>query len=172
MKYFDFYELPITFALDEQKLRKQFLLKSKQYHPDFYTLESEEKQEEILALSSLNNEAYKVLKNEDKRLKYILEQRGMIGESAKNKMTQDFLMEMMDINEKVMDLQFDFDEKSHQEIIILVQQKEFSLKEALQPLLLNYDNNNSSEKILNQIKDLYLEKCYLLRLKENIAKLS
>ena len=46
MNYFEFYKIPIAFFLDEKALKKQFYKLSKQYHPDFYTLESEEKQAE------------------------------------------------------------------------------------------------------------------------------
>ncbi len=171
MKYFDFYELPVSFVLDKAKLRRLFLLKSRAYHPDFHSLESAERQEEILILSTLNNEAYKVLNEEDKRLQYILEQKGLIGEQTQNKMPQGFLMEMMDINEQVMDLQFDFDSQKHQIIIDEVAKREADLENNAQSLLQNYDDDKPDRSLLHQIRDYYLEKRYLLRLKENVAKL-
>lgn len=172
MNYFDFYDLPIAFELDEGALRKLFLKKSKQYHPDFYTLESDEKQEEILALSTLNNEAYKVLLNRDKRIKYVLEQKGLLGDTANNKMSPAFLMEMMDINEKVMDLQFDFDAVAYQKIVDEVNQEEETLEKQIAPLLANYEAGSATENDnLKQILDFYLQKRYLRRLKQNLEKL-
>ncbi|HRD80271.1 MAG TPA: Fe-S protein assembly co-chaperone HscB, partial [Saprospiraceae bacterium] len=61
MNYFEFFRLPLSFQLDEEALRKAFYANSKKYHPDFYTLESEEKQTEILELSTINNQAYHTL---------------------------------------------------------------------------------------------------------------
>ncbi len=54
MQYFDLYDLPISFLLDVKALKKKFYQLSKQFHPDFFTLESEEKQAEILELSTDN----------------------------------------------------------------------------------------------------------------------
>ena len=171
MEYFSFYDLPVSFVLDKKKLRRLFLLKSKEYHPDFYTLESEEKQAEILALSTLNNEAYKVLSDEEKRLKYILTQKGLIGEGIKNTMPPSFLMETMDINEQIMELQFDFDAQKHQQLLAIVAQKETDLDTRGQQLFANFGEINQEEqKKLEEIRDYYLQKRYLLRLKENIAQ--
>ena len=172
MEYFDFYELPVTFLLDKKKLRRLFLLKSKAYHPDFYTLESEEKQAEILALSTLNNEAYKILSDDEKRLKYILTQKGMIGEGVKNTMPPAFLMETMEINEQIMEMQFDFDAKRYQELLRVVEAKEVALEARGEQILADYSEiNDVEQKKLVEIRDYYLQKRYLLRLKENIAQL-
>jgi len=109
MNYFEFYEIPVSFGVDAEGLRKRFYALSKQYHPDFYTLESEEKQAEILQLSTLNNEAYKTLRDEDQRMKYVLALQGVLGEEGSNKLPPAFLMEMMELNEGLMELDFDPD---------------------------------------------------------------
>ncbi|NJN78060.1 MAG: DnaJ domain-containing protein [Saprospiraceae bacterium] len=79
--------------LNEKALKKKFYQLSKQFHPDFYTLESEEKQAEILELSTINNDAYKTLSDFDKRMEYILKEKGVYAEEGQNKVPQDFLME-------------------------------------------------------------------------------
>ncbi len=76
MNFFEFYNIPIAFKLDEAALKKTFYANSKKYHPDFHTLESEDKQDEILELSTINTEAYKILSDFDKRMKYILDLKG------------------------------------------------------------------------------------------------
>ena len=171
MKYFEFFDIPVAFLIDEGNLRKQFLLKSKQYHPDFYTLESEEKQAEILELSTLNNEAYKVLNDADKRMKYILEEKHLISEKVKNQMPPEFLMEMMEVNEEVMELQFDFDADKYQKILKEVQQKEDEMLQAIQPILESYTETEEVTDDLKKVRDYYLKKRYILRLKDNIAKI-
>jgi len=96
MTLFEFYNIPITFIPDEAALRKTFYANSKKYHPDFYTLASQEEQEKALELSTLNNEAFKILSDQDRRMKYILELKGVMGEEGQNNIPQDFLMEMME----------------------------------------------------------------------------
>ena len=171
MNYFEFYKIPIAFFLEEKALKKQFYKLSKQYHPDFYTLESEEKQAEVLELSTLNNEAYKTLSNFDKRMKYILELKGALAEEGKNKIPQLFLMEMMDINEALMELEFDFEEEAFKKTKAEVAAKETALLNEIEPVLRAFDSNPEKfNQNLNQIKGHYLKKRYLLRLQENLAK--
>lgn len=171
MNYFEFYDLPIAFNLDPEVLRRQFLKLSKKYHPDFYTLESEEKQEEILALSTTNNEAYKLLKDSEKRIKYILELKGLLGKEIKPELPQSFLLEMMDINERVMDLQFDYDKAAHQAIQKEVEAKEAELLERIHPVFDGYNDATATTEQLEKVKDYYLQNRYLKRLKENMEKI-
>ncbi|MBK9492630.1 MAG: co-chaperone Hsc20 [Haliscomenobacter sp.] len=168
MKFFDFFELPISFILDEADLRKRFLSNSKRYHPDFYTLESDAKQAEILQLSSLNNEAYRTLGDFDQRMKYILEEKGLLVE-GQNEIPQIFLMEMMDINEQLMELEFDFDEPIFTAVKQAVETKELELEAEIKPILQGYVEETASPEELNLIKIFYLKKRYLLRIKENLS---
>ena len=170
MNYFEFFEIPVSFNLDEAKLKKAFYANSKKFHPDFFTLESEEKQMEVLELSTLNNNAYKTLSDFDKRMKYILDYKGILGEEGKNKLPQEFLMEMMDINENLMELEFDFDQNNFDKVQNDLKVLESNLLKEVNPHLENYDDNESNEEELNSIKNYFLKKRYLLRIKENLNK--
>ena len=170
MNYFEFYKIPISFVVDAAALKKQFYQYSKEYHPDFYTLESAEKQAEILHLSTLNNEAYQTLKDFDRRMKYVLELKQVLGEEGKNKIPQDFLMEMMEINEEVMELQFDFDQQVYDKAVDKMKSMESDLYNTVQPLIENFDEAKTSENDWEQIKEYYLKKRYLLRLQSNLEK--
>ena len=44
--------MEISFLIDEKATKRKFYKLSKQFHPDFYTLESEEKQAEILEFNT------------------------------------------------------------------------------------------------------------------------
>ena len=160
----------MSFLLDEAELKRAFYKNSKKYHPDFYTLESEEKQMEVLELSTLNNEGYKTLLDFDKRMKYILEQKGVLGEEGKNKLPQDFLMEMMDINENLMELEFDFDKKKYTQVQKELKSLEDNLLQNVQPYLENYNDSASNQDELEEIKNYFLKKRYLLRIHENLNK--
>lgn len=171
VNYFEFYNLPICFELDETTLRQLFLKKSKQYHPDFYTLESADKQSEILELSTLNNEAYKVLQDSDKRLQYVLELKGLLEAPKHNALPQHFLMEMMEINEQVMELQFDYDAAVHQQLKQNLTTAKSNLRATVQTLLEQYEDKTATKQDLLAIREYYYKNQYIKRLEENINSL-
>ncbi len=170
MNFFEFYDLPISFILDNGALKRLFYTRSRAYHPDYFTLESAEKQAEILELSTLNTQAYKTLSNLDKRMHYILELKGILAEEGKNKIPQDFLADMMDINEAIMELEFDFDSESYQKVLTEVESIENELLKTLSPLLECYSDTEGGMETLEKIKKIYLKKRYLLRIRENLSK--
>lgn len=170
MNYFEFYKIPVSFSVDAEALRKRFYALSKEYHPDFYTLESEEKQAEILRLSTLNNEAYEILRDSDRRMKYVLTLREALGEEGSNKLPPDFLMEMMDLNEGLMELEFDPDPTAVANIREQLEKKEADLQQEVTPLLNRFDADPTTNEGLDGVVDYYLKKRYLLRIRENLGK--
>ncbi len=170
MNYFEFYNLPLTFFPDPAALKKTWLENSKKYHPDFHTLASGEQQAEALELSSLNNLAYKTLSDFERRMKYILELKGALKEEGKNQIPQDFLLEVMDINESLMDLEFDFYEQRFLETAATVKALEQELFGQVEPFLRNFDEASSSPTDLEPVKNFFLKKRYLLRILENLNK--
>ena len=169
MNYFELYNIPMTFKVDAAGLKKQFYANSKKYHPDFFATESDEKQAEILELSTLNNKAYKVLKNADARMKYILDEKGVYGKEGENKLPQEFLMEMMDINEVIMDLQFDPDEAKTAQAKAQIKSFEDELEASIAKALAN-ENAVEDDASLAIARDFYLKKKYLKRIYENLDK--
>lgn len=170
MNYFEFYDIPVSFKIDAAALKKLFYAYSRKYHPDFHTLENADKQAEILELSTLNTEAYKTLSDFDKRMKYVLDLKGTMGAEGENKLPQDFLMDMMDINETIMSLKFDFDESEYQKTLTTIQNIENQLFELIEPVINSFDDSISSQEDLEKIKIFYLKKRYLLRIRENLSK--
>jgi molecular chaperone HscB len=170
MNYFEFFELQPAFSIDEDALKIKFYANSKKYHPDFYTLESVEKQAEVMQLAVSNNKAYKILSNFESRLKYILELEEYLGEEGSNKLPQSFLMEMMDFNEKVMELQFDFDQTTFETCKKELEELKVNFLAEVQPDLDNYQFKNTSSESLENIKLFYLKNRYLLRIQESLLK--
>ncbi|MCJ8209774.1 Fe-S protein assembly co-chaperone HscB [Mucilaginibacter sp. RS28] len=167
INYFEFYNIPESFTIDEVALKKQFYALSKEYHPDFYANEGEERQQEILELSTINNKAYQTLADPNKRLAYILKQHNLLEEGAKPQLPADFLMEMMDLNERLMEVD-DAEQLAgiRGEVLIF----ENDLNSALEKLTADYQelNDTAKESRLNQIADIYYRQKYLLRIKESL----
>ncbi len=170
MNYFDFFNLPVSFFLDEEDLKRRFYQNSKRFHPDFFTLDSPEKQSEILELSTLNNQAYRTLSDFDKRMEYILQLKGIFAEEGKNQIPQDFLVEMMDVNEALMELEFDFDPVVFENARKNVQNMETELLETIRPTLENYRHETATNEELTAVRDYFFKKRYLLRFFQNLDR--
>jgi molecular chaperone HscB len=167
MNYFDFYSIPESFNPDQAILKKKFYQFSKQYHPDFYANEDDAKQQEILELSTLNNKAYQTLSDPAKRLEYVLRLHDLVSEGAKPQLPADFLMEMMDINERLMEVD-DADQLGH--ITAEVLAIEGDIVESLLALITDYEqlDDTAKESRLNDIANIYFKQKYLLRIKESL----
>jgi molecular chaperone HscB len=168
MNYFDFYGVPESFKLDEALIKRKFYELSKQYHPDFYVNEDEITQREILELSTLNNKAYQTLSNPAKRLEYILKLHDLVSEGAKPQLPADFLMEMMDINERLMEADSVAELGAITAEVLAV---ESDMNEELEKLTEGYTHldDTAKESRLNDIAGIYYRQKYLLRIKESLA---
>ena len=167
INYFDFYAIPESFDPDAASLKKKFYELSKEYHPDFYANEGDEKQQEILELSTINNKAYQALSDPNKRLEYILREHNLVEDGAKPQLPGDFLMEMMDINERLMEVD-DKDELANltNEVLAI----EGDLNDELSTLTAGYEqlDDKAKESKLNDIANIYFRQKYLLRIKESL----
>jgi molecular chaperone HscB len=172
--YFEFYGLPVSFNPDTALVKQKFYEFSRKYHPDFYINESEEKQAEVLEMSTVNNKAYQVLSDPEKRLPYILALKGQLAEGEQYVLPQDFLMDMMDINEALMDLQMEPDAEKLAAVKIDVSAIEQGIKTEIDALTGSFENKSEAEQaiFLGAIKDLYYRSKYLLRIEESIDKAS
>lgn len=168
--YFDFYNLPVAFNVDATALRRIYLDNNRKFHPDFYTLASPAQQEEALERSTRNNEAYKVLSDPDARMKHILDLYGLWEEEGQQTaaLPQDFLMEMMDMNEELMDLEMEYDAAKH----ALLQQQLHALETQMTNEITQVTDRWSPEtgtvEELAAVKNFFLKKRYLLRIQKKL----
>jgi len=168
--FFEFYDLPLSFKVDQSGLKKKFYEFSKKYHPDFYVNESQEKQDEILEISTVNNQAFKILSDPLQRIEYILEIHELLVEGDKYALPQDFLMEMMDVNEALMDMEFDPDPSRLMGITSEVDQLEATLFDELKLLTDEFDakTNPDPAGVLLKIKDIWYRQKYLMRIRTSM----
>jgi len=167
INYFDFYGIPESFHPDVAALKKKFYEFSKEYHPDFYATDTDEKQQEILELSTINNKAWQTLSDPAKRLEYILRRHELLVDGAKPALPGDFLMEMMDINERLMEID---DADQWAEINNEVMSVDDDINQKLHSLTKDYHtlDDTAKESRLNEILDIYYRQKYLLRIKESL----
>lgn len=166
--YFAFFNLPVAPVIDQAALKKTFYANSKKFHPDFHTLKSTQEREEALEKSTLNNEGYKILTDGDRRLRHLLELRGVLGEEGTHSVPQDFLLEIMEVNEALLELEFSDDPADRQKVTTLIDALEAQLEATAAPVINQYDDTTVTPSDLEILKDYYLKKRYLLRLREKI----
>lgn len=172
MNYFELYNLPITFHPDPQLVKQKFYELSKKFHPDFHINHTAAQQDEALELSTLNNKAFQVLKSPKETLQYVLNLTGTVVEGENYTLPQSFLMEMMDVNEALMDLEFDQDAAKLEQVESEVATIEKSLNDQLNQLISSYDQKTEEQQqVLAQIKDVFYRNKYLIRIKDRLSKL-
>jgi molecular chaperone HscB len=172
VNYFKLYDLPLSFQIDSALVKKKFYELSKRYHPDFYVNESDEKQAEILELSTLNNKAYQILSDPLKRIEYVLSLNNMLADGDKYVLPQDFLMDMMDVNEALMEMEFDHDKLKLAELSGQIDAMEMTLFDELKSSTDEFDAKigEDADNILLMIKDIWYRQKYLLRIRESLNK--
>ncbi|WP_317191893.1 antibiotic biosynthesis monooxygenase [Hymenobacter rubidus] len=169
--YFAFYDLPHSFRPDEAALKRLYYAKSRETHPDFHATSSPENQAEMLRQATLNTDAYRTLSDPDKRMAYILRENGLLEEGKKEQLPPDFLMDMMELNEQLMDLEMDADPAGITKVAAEVQALADTLDAGIEPVLAGYEQLPADHRpaALQQIRTYYLKKRYLLRIQQQLA---
>jgi len=158
--YFEVLGLETAFNIDLITLTHNYKAKIKEQHPDLNNgdLASENS-------TAMLNEAYKILKNEHKRLIYLLSLHGVSLEENNATLSQDFLMEMMEFNEILMD-----EEDQNKRNLIFEEVSE--IKKSYWQKILSINENIALNKIetkqgYDEIKNILLKQNYVIRLMSN-----
>ncbi|MBD2715445.1 Fe-S protein assembly co-chaperone HscB [Hymenobacter sp. BT646] len=169
--YFTFYQLPETFRPDAAALKRAYYTLSRQYHPDFHATASPEQQQEALHLATLNTNAYRTLSDPDLRMAYILSRYGLL-EEGKQEIPADFLMEVMELNEQLMELEAEPNPMAAAQVENEVNILTAKLEAGIEPVIAGYESLAADfrTQALQQIRTYYLKKRYLLRIQESLAK--
>jgi molecular chaperone HscB len=168
MNYFELFDIPISFFPEISELKKKYHKLSFEFHPDFHRTVSEEIEEKILDKSTEINEAYLSLLDENKRFEYILSLLKALPEEGKAQIPQEFLMEMMDLNEELMELKFEPDEIKQKELAEKISDIQNKLYSEIEPIMKSFDFQTISIQHQNLLVDFLMKKKYLLRLKQNL----
>jgi molecular chaperone HscB len=160
MNFFSYFGLPVSLEIDQAQLRKAFYAKSREVHPDLIGNTDE-------MIAAVNNQAFKVLSEEESRFKHVLEIFGQA--SAENEpLPQEFLLEMMEMNEEIMEVE---DQANAQVVLEKVQSFEDQLNQDIAHLRQIWPTDPSQvSAALTQINLFVIKKRYLLRMRENLSK--
>ncbi|MBK7690176.1 MAG: DnaJ domain-containing protein [Bacteroidetes bacterium] len=167
MYYFELFELPISLQVNKAALLKKYYQLSKQYHPDNYSLQDRNAQENALQMSTHINKAKNILDDSYKRLAYILREKNIIEEEEKYPLSPEFLGEMMEINERLMELEFEEDAEAKRNIQVDIDAIVASLDQKVAPIY-QVENLETEPVDYLLLKDYYYKLKYLNRILERL----
>ena len=160
LSYFDYYNIPCQYKLNQSELRKLFYSKSKDLHPD------QSNQIDAIDQTIVHNEAYRILSDPHLRLKDILEIFNGPMDESKMQLPKAFFMDMMDINEEI---EFVSDENRaslNEKIKSLIQSEE----EQYNLIIQNFDKQDHSEEVLRKLEEFYFKQKYYYRMLQNMNR--
>jgi molecular chaperone HscB len=172
MNYFEWFGLPISFNPDQAVVKRKFYELSKKYHPDFYINQPVEVQDEMLENATVTNKAYQTLSKPQLFLPYVLSLKGLLQDGEQVQLPPDFLLEMMEINEALMELEFDVDTQKLAALETEVTQLETAISDEFEQYALNFESlpdENQAEN-LEKIKDAYFRQKYVLRIRDSLNR--
>jgi molecular chaperone HscB len=163
MNYFELFDIPVSLRVNTAVLAKRFFELSKQYHPDYFANSDAAVQAEALEKSALLNKAWKTFQNPDETIKYVLLRKELLEEEEKYELPPDFLMEVLEINEQLMDAE----ESSH--LHAWINELQTEIYAPVKEIVENYQDSTVSREELLQVKEYYYKKKYLDRIRRQLA---
>ena len=166
MNYFELFEIPVQLKVDKASLPRKYFELSRKYHPDFFVNGSGEEQALALERSATLNKAFKTFQNPDETIKYVLQLKGLLEEEEKYELPPDFLMEVLEINEELME---GGENKSFlPNIELRITELQAEIYEPVKEIVEHYQEGATSEKELLQVKGYYYKKKYLDRIRKQL----
>ncbi len=99
--YFELFDLPVGFAVDQEGLSLRYRELQRIAHPDRFAAGSDQERRMAVQFASYVNEGFRTLKDPLSRARYLLEQRGIALDEADTRMDPAFLMEQMELREQL-----------------------------------------------------------------------
>ncbi|HEX7905128.1 MAG TPA: Fe-S protein assembly co-chaperone HscB [Chitinophagaceae bacterium] len=166
MNYFELFEIPVQLKLDAGTLSKKFFELSKKFHPDYFVNEQSDAQANALERSAQLNKAWKTFQKPDETIKYVLQLKGLLEEEEKYELPPDFLMEVLEINEQLMEIDETTDTT---ELSSVISQLSSQIYAPVKEIVENYKEGVTTEKELLQVKEYYYKKKYLDRIRRQLS---
>jgi len=104
VNYFQLFGLPETFELDLQRLSERYRELQRTFHPDKFAASSALERRLAMQRAAEINQAFHTLKDPVERATYLLSLRGVDNRNTAAKVDQAFLMEQMELRERLAEL--------------------------------------------------------------------
>lgn len=157
MNYYDLFEIPTSVSIDRALLSKRYFELQKSFHPDYFTMADEAEQEAALEKTALLNKAFKIFKDADATIKYLLQMKEMLTEEEKYPLSPDFLMEVMELNESL-----------SSGTAAQISAMEDDIYAPVTNIIANYNDAKVTTDELLKLKEYYFKKKYLQRILDRI----
>lgn len=156
MNYFELFQLPLKPVVDKESVMNRYILLQKQFHPDFNPTGDAQLQDEVLQKSADINKAYKIFLHPDLTIEYFLKTMGILADDEKYKLPNEFLVEVMEINEILPD--------DSQQAKAAIEQLEVQLSNEVKSIVEGYGKGEEDEALLLKLKEIHFKKKYLTRI--------
>ena len=157
INYFELFDIPVSFNVDTLMVAKKYIQLQKQFHPDFFTQQDDADKQMAEEKSAQLNAGYKIFQHKDATIKYVLQLKGLLTDDEKYQLPNEFLMEMMELNE-------DFNGQSIENINKL----QADMYVQIQFIVEDTPFTNLTNQQLLLVKEHYFKKKYLQRILDRL----
>ena len=164
MNYFELFGIPVQLQVDVKALKPRFFELSRKYHPDYFTGAGETDQAEALEKSATLNRAWKTFHNTDSTIRYVLLEKDIMQTDEKYELPPDFLMEVMEVNEQLMDEET----PANPQLLTRIEQLQHQIYAPVKSIIENYNDETITQKDLQNIKAYSYKKKYLDRIRKQL----
>ncbi|HUR64792.1 MAG TPA: iron-sulfur cluster co-chaperone HscB C-terminal domain-containing protein [Chitinophagaceae bacterium] len=164
MNYFELFEIPVHLKVNGDLLAEKFYALSRRYHPDHAALGTLDVKDESLERSALLNKAFRTFQKPDETIKYVLQLKGLLEEEEKFELPPDFLMEVLEINEAILD------SDDHSAVPGQLEKLQSEIYEPVKEIVENYKEDVTTQKELLQVKEYYYKKKYIDRIRKQLTE--
>ena len=152
-------------------LKKKFYELSRQYRSDYFLMAPDKERKEAMEKSSEVDAAFKIFQQPDETIRYVLQLNGLWHEEEKYEFGPDFLVEVADLNEQLIELELERDEEKMAECEQMAKGLINENYENVAKIIEYYQEGITSEKELLQVKDYYYRKKYLQGILDRIFQI-
>jgi molecular chaperone HscB len=167
---FAFYGITPSLVLDEEFLRSEYVKIQKEWHPDFHST-NPAMMDKAMEKTAMNNKAWNSLRTLQGRTEVILAITGRLSSGQKNVLPQDFLMEMLDLNDSISEAN-EGNRQAMSQSESLLNERETELETELQQLVEMAEASKTAAgyepNALDQLQNWWQKMRYLNRLRKNL----
>lgn len=162
-QYFELFQLPEQFTLDQTQLDQQYRQLAAQCHPDKFATKSAFEQKQAMMMATTINEAYRILSQPLDRAAYLLQQQGIEADAPEHThFAPEFLMQQMEWREALEDARAEHDEQALADLSATIKAAQTTLEQQLTASF----NTHAFETAAEQVR----QGRFLVKLQQEISR--